>query len=990
MSAYCHRSAAILLLTLATWLGALPAQADPAALKPRVAADKSKPPRLPGAMEVTRVVVKFHEGTRVRLRGGLLTTLDRGEREERGLAARGLTPAAVDDDVAEVRRLVALAPRVRGVARLFTMSETGLAARRASGEAASGRELADLDLYFELRLKPRTTAGELAELLADLNALASVEVAYAEPPAVPAHHTSGPTPNFQGAQSYLNAAPTGIDAYYSWTLPGGKGEGVRIVDVEGGWRTTHEDLPPLFYQGGTQISDPTGNWCDAVCYRNHGTAVLGELVGKNNGLGVTGISHLAQAGYESFVNQSIASAITNAAAEADPGGLVLLEMQWYGPIYQTCQCAGEQCGYVPVEWLQAEFDAISTATAGRVNVVEAAGNGESNLDNTAVYGNVFQRWYRDSGAIMVGAGHSAGHSPICWSNYGSRLDLQGFGESVTTLGYGDLFDAGGENRFYTAAFGGTSGASPIVTGAAANLQGRALATIGAALTPGVVRQILRDTGTAQGWALPRQIGPLPNLRAALDYLAANQPPVARFTFSCSGLSCSFNATGSTDDRGPIASYSWSWAAGSPSTPGPAVTTHLFPASNFYDVTLTVTDGYGVAGSTTRRVTVTSELPLAAETYFPVPPCRVYDSRNAPNTILTNQPRIVNVAGACGIPSAAKAVSFNVTAVAPTDGGHLVLYRPGSPAPATPSVNFVPATSPRGNNAILRLNDAGEVGILPYVQGSPGQVHVVLDVQGYFSESPSGLGFQTLTPCRFGDTRTPWNPVANGQVRSFKVKGACGVPANATDAQVASLNVSAVQPTGGGHVTLFPAGQPVPGVGTINFPAGIQALSNGARTNLASSLQDDLSAHYVTAAPGGTTHLTLDVSGYFGASAPLRYRPITSCRAVDTRFANQGAPALASGAVRSFQIQGNCGVPVGAKAAALNVTVIGPTATGHLTAYPSGIAIPPTATMSFQAGESALINGAIVPLSTLGDDLSINMFAPGGSLNITIDVFGYFQ
>src|SRR5215218_5671024 len=141
------------------------------ALEPRVPADKRSHPRLPDATEVQRVVVKFHEGTAVRLRGGMLTAQGRDER--------------VDGDVAEVRRLVALAPEAQGIQRLFAMDEDALAERRARGEARSGRRLADLDLYYELRLKPGVTAGDVAELLDALNALPSVEIAYAQPPAEP-------------------------------------------------------------------------------------------------------------------------------------------------------------------------------------------------------------------------------------------------------------------------------------------------------------------------------------------------------------------------------------------------------------------------------------------------------------------------------------------------------------------------------------------------------------------------------------------------------------------------------------------------------------------------------------------------------------------------------------------------------------------------------------------------------------------------------------
>src|SRR6266496_5471585 len=43
-------------------------------------------------------------------------------------------------------------------------------------------------------------------------------------------------------QGYLEAAPLGLDVRYAWTLPGGRGENIRICDVEYSWNLTHSDL----------------------------------------------------------------------------------------------------------------------------------------------------------------------------------------------------------------------------------------------------------------------------------------------------------------------------------------------------------------------------------------------------------------------------------------------------------------------------------------------------------------------------------------------------------------------------------------------------------------------------------------------------------------------------------------------------------------------------------------------------------------------------
>jgi hypothetical protein len=128
-----------------------------------------------------------------------------------------------------------------------------------------------------------------------------------------------------------------------------------------------------------------------------------------------------------------------------------------------------------------------------------------------------------------------------------------------------------------------------------------------------------------------------------------------------------------------------------------------------------------------------------------------------------------------------------------------------------------------------------------------------------------------------------------------------------------------------------------------------------------------------------------------ADGPFRFYPVTPCRLVDTRSTE--APALQSSVThptRTFQVQGKCGVPVGAKAAALNATVFQPSALGHLRLFPSGGAVPNISTINFQAS-IVIANGAVVSLSTNAQDLEVYTFLadPNGSTNFILDVTGYF-
>ena len=97
---------------------------------------------------------------------------------------------------------------------------------------------------------------------------------------------------------------------------------------------------------------------------------------------------------------------------------------------------------------------------------------------------------------------------------------------------------------------------------------------------------------------------------------------------------------------------------------------------------------------------------------------------------------------------------------------------------------------------------------------------------------------------------------------------------------------------------------------------------------------------------------------------------------------------------TFQIQGSCGVPVGAKAAFVRLQVARPTSSGDLTVYPSNLPLSGVAisTVKFDANEPELSMGTIVPLSTLANDLAASPgeMTAGGTVALSIDVFGYFQ
>ncbi len=346
------------------------------------------------------------------------------------------------------------------------------------------------------------------------------------------------TPNFNARQIYLDAAPAGIDARFAATAPGGKGQGVRIIDIEGAWRFSHEDL--VQNQGGVIGGTPSTN----IGWRNHGTAVTGEFGGDDNAFGITGICPLANVRAISIFGsgQGSAKAITDAANALSPGDIILIELHAPGP-RNNFQDIGGQLGFIAMEFWPDNFAAILFATSVRgVIVVEAGGNGAENLDDPLynnrpngfpnTWRNPFNLANPQSGAIIVGAGapppgthgqnHGADRSRLDFSNYGSRVDVQGWGREVTTTGYGDLQGGSNEDLWYTDVFSGTSSASPIIVGAVGCMQGALRAKSKPLLTPATARNILRTTGSPQqnepGRPATQRIGNRPNLRQAFTQL----------------------------------------------------------------------------------------------------------------------------------------------------------------------------------------------------------------------------------------------------------------------------------------------------------------------------------------------------------------------------------------------------------------------------------------------------------------------------------------
>src|SRR5687768_5472964 len=251
-----------------------------------------------------------------------------------------------------------------------------------------------------------------SDLVTTLRMIAPVRLCYRERKArnpIPVDASDDP---LSYTQDHLDAGPVGVNARWAWKRNGGDGSLVHLVDLEQGWHFTHQDLPVLRVLPGVPAAVD-------VCSRTHGTMVVGVAAALDNDKLIVGVapntawvgiaSHYVSGGGDcqnpevGIVNGRVAQAITRLLLVMPqllrPGDVLLLEVQ--------------SAVYHPIEMEYANFVAIRAATQAGLVVVEAAGNGDLDLDQLADPQSGFNPCDRkrvdwsangDSGAIFVAAG----------------------------------------------------------------------------------------------------------------------------------------------------------------------------------------------------------------------------------------------------------------------------------------------------------------------------------------------------------------------------------------------------------------------------------------------------------------------------------------------------------------------------------------------------------------------------------------------------------
>ncbi len=279
------------------------------------------------------------------------------------------------------------------------------------------------------------------------------------------------------------------------------------------------------------------------------------------------------------------------------------------------------------------------------------------------------------------------------------------------------------------------------------------------------------------------------------------------------------------------------------------------------------------------------------------------------------------------------------------------------------------------------------------------------------------GFHPTTPTRILDTRKGWG-IANGMLRfgdgsqsstnpllraddtanhDLRVLGVGGVPESGVSAVL--LNVTAIEPATNGFLTIGPR---PPGRGDVlDDQNSYGAWPDASNLNVrAGQTAPNLVLARVGAGGrirlynyGYPLHMVADVAGWFDTGSTvtntggLGFFGVTPTRILDTRNGIggvAGANRFEAGNDRAIAIRGVAGIPSNAESVVINITAVGPTGTGYVTAYPSGSSVPDASNLNFVAGQT-VPNAVIAPVSAQGKVC----FYVYGKAHLIADVNGWF-
>jgi hypothetical protein len=256
------------------------------------------------------------------------------------------------------------------------------------------------------------------------------------------------------------------------------------------------------------------------------------------------------------------------------------------------------------------------------------------------------------------------------------------------------------------------------------------------------------------------------------------------------------------------------------------------------------------------------------------PTRVLDTRTTTGghnaTLVAGQHINVPIEGAGNVPaSGVSAVIADIVAVPnATSGGYLTAYSSdASSVPLASSVNFAPGTT----TSTLSWVPVGADGSINLYSSASG-ANAVIDVFGWISggDVTTDAGSQVLPPARILDTRTTignqQGAMTANETLNVHVQGVGGVPSSGVAGVVA--HVTAVSPSAGTYLNVFPSGYALPVASALNVNANAVASNT---IVLPVGANGDISIHNYTSNP----NVIVDIQGWIAAPVLTVTPPLTA-------------------------------------------------------------------------------------------------------------------